>query len=87
MAIDGLDPLPPVAELLENLAGALEGQARDEELLRPESAEIALPVELELRPKEDGRLMLGMSPPTQWITTSVMPVWHGLRIRVDVVGE
>ncbi|EWY41500.1 hypothetical protein N825_27685 [Skermanella stibiiresistens SB22] len=43
---------------------------------------IDLPVELEVRVGEDGRVALGSEPPTQYTDTSVMPVFHRLRITL-----
>ena len=60
--------------------GGESGELRTEEVL------LDLPVELELRVAEDGSVRIGGAPPTQRIRTSVMPVFHRMRLRV-VRGE
>lgn len=43
---------------------------------------IDLPVELEVLVDGDGRVRLGGEPPTQFTATSVMPVFHRMRITL-----
>ncbi|UEM21763.1 hypothetical protein JL100_003070 [Skermanella mucosa] len=50
--------------------------------LAVESMTIDLPVELEVLVDDDGRVRLGGEPPTQVTATSVMPVFHRMRITL-----
>lgn len=44
---------------------------------------LATPVELELTVDESGRVTaLGGSTPTQWTATTVLPVFHTMRLRI-----
>lgn len=45
---------------------------------------VDLPFELDLLPDGEGRWQLDAAPPTQHLETSVMPVWHRVRLRVSV---
>ena len=41
-----------------------------------------LPIELDIRVDEGGVRELGISPPTQIVETTVMPVFHRLTVRI-----
>jgi len=47
------------------------------------SLALDLPVELSVRPGTDGRLTVLASPPTQRIATTVLPVFHRMRLRIE----
>ncbi|MBL9027055.1 MAG: hypothetical protein JNL21_32970 [Myxococcales bacterium] len=77
------DALPSLAAMI----GALLDQEDDAEpevegAPRIESMTIELPVELALEAGESDALATRCSPPTQYTKTSVMPVFHKLRVRV-----
>ena len=75
--------LPGLSELIEMLvepALATEGDLSVEEMT------VDLPVELQLT-EDAGRLGLFGSAPTQQIATSVLPVWHRVRLRIGVQND
>lgn len=82
---DLLDDLPPV-DLIpfgDFLAGlvALDPQVGDDQMtLWVERMNLELPVELGIGWDERGQLAVEASPPTQHLATSVLPVFHQLRV-------
>ncbi len=42
-----------------------------------------LPIEIQTLRDEEKQMQLGVSPPTQWLETSVMPVWHRVRVTLE----
>lgn len=80
----GGDPLIPVSELISNMARFI-GQIGDPDsgqVLTVEQLNFDLPVELQLEIDDQGRLNLKAAPPTQQIETSVMPVFHQIKLSV-----
>ena len=78
------DPLalPSARALVAGLAIAADSIiASDDAAIVPETITIELPIEVELS-EEGSELALRASPPTQYTQTSVMPVFHALRVRV-----
>jgi hypothetical protein len=76
--------LPRLAEFLGGML-ALDRAASDAVLV--DRLEFDLPVELDLQMAPAGGLTLGASPPTQWIATTVMPVFHRMRLRIEAQGD
>ncbi len=76
--IDGLDPLPALGRFVADLLSL----DPDEDGGHVAALTIAMPVELDALALGDRVLALGASPPTQRIATSVLPVFHGLRITL-----
>jgi hypothetical protein len=68
-------PLPPLAELVAALAD-LEGDVET----GLDEIRVGLAVELVVGGGEDSRVR--GSTPTQWTETTVMPVFHRLRLRI-----
>ena len=83
--INPADRLPALAEFLADLAGAasVDPDFAGAETLSISEIKIDLPIELNLL-EESGAWQLDASPPTQKIETSIMPVWHRVRLRVMV---
>ena len=83
--IDPSDRLPALSEFLAELAGAasVDADFAGEETIWISEIKIDLPIELNLL-EELGAWQLDASPPTQKIETTVMPVWHRVRLRVAV---
>ena len=83
--IDESDRLPALSEFLAELAGvaSVEADSEAEEAVSISEINIDLPFELNLL-QESGAWQLDAAPPTQMIDTTVMPVWHQVRIRVTV---
>jgi hypothetical protein len=84
-AIDPSDRLPALAEFLAELAGAasVDPDSAGEETISVSEIKVDLPIELNLL-EELGRWQLDAAPPSQKIETTVMPVWHRVRLRVTV---
>jgi hypothetical protein len=83
--IDPADRLPSLGTFLGELAGAAcaEPAESGDTFLFVSEIGLALPFELDLL-EEGGMWQLDASPPTQKIETTIMPVWHRVRIRVRV---
>lgn len=87
---DEEDRFPGLAELLEDVLTPQWAQARDpldgerSMAMYIERLQLELPIEIETRQDHEGRSTLGVSPPTQWIETSVQPVLHGLRVTLEL---
>lgn len=83
--IDPTDRLPTLGEFFGELAGAAcaEPARSPDGVLFVREIALDLPFELDLL-EESGAWQLDASPPTQKIETTIMPVWHRVRIRVRV---
>ncbi len=78
------EALVPLASLIEGLA-AVGGQQRDEQLgvsMSIESMKLDLPVELDILTDDNGQVIIGGAPPTQYTETTIMPVFHQLKMTV-----
>ena len=58
-------------------------EAAGEETIWVSEIKVDLPIELNVL-QEQGVWQLDAAPPTQKIETTVMPVWHRVRLRVSV---
>lgn len=78
------DALPSLAAMIGALLSQEDDDVEPEVEGSPfiESMTIELPVELALEAGESDALATRCSPPTQYTKTSVMPVFHKLRVRV-----
>jgi hypothetical protein len=61
----------------------VEPEVAGDEVLAVSEIKLDLPFELDLL-QEQGAWQLDAAPPTQKIETTVMPVWHRLRLRVSL---
>jgi hypothetical protein len=61
----------------------VDADPREEGIVSISEMNIDLPFELDLLQESDA-WQLDAAPPTQKIETTVMPVWHRLRLRVTV---
>ncbi len=78
-------------QLLEDLA-TIEGRSAgstEEQLvvMEIESAELEVPVQLDLLVEENGKVVLGAVPPLYDVATSFDPVFHQLKITLVPVSE
>jgi len=85
----GDESLPTLSELVAGLADI--GEEAEDAGMRAESVEVDLPVEFYVRPASDGEDdgddsdgSIECSPPTQYTETSIMPVFHRLKIRIGL---
>lgn len=83
--IDLSDRLPGLSEFLAELAGAVivDPDSEAEGTISVSEIKIDLPIELNLL-EELGAWQLDAAPPTQKVETTVMPVWHRVRLTVTV---
>lgn len=83
--IDESDRLPPLSEFLAELAGvaSVDADSEIEEAVSISEINFDLPFEMNLL-EESGTWQLDAAPPTQKVETTVMPVWHRVRLRVTV---
>ncbi|MCC6318284.1 MAG: hypothetical protein IT361_11400 [Gemmatimonadaceae bacterium] len=79
---DDPDDLPPLALLLGGLVPKSDpddDEGAESQMMEIDQVSLDLAIECHVRP--DGNVVA--SPPTQYIATSVMPVFHRLRLRVE----
>lgn len=95
---DDEDALPPLAEVVASLVPVFGDEANEvnedheAELLPPvavaplrlEQITLAFPLELEAHTAAGRLVALGASPPTQYTETTIMPVFHHLRLTIGV---
>lgn len=84
MPFDARDPFPETASLLDQVLQAVidapEAYPQAPHVL--DTLSLDLPVELSVELRTDTRQRIDMSTPTQTVETSVMPVWHQLRVTL-----
>jgi hypothetical protein len=74
----------PIAQLVEELT------SYDKQIVDPETGyamtleqvTVDMPIELKVAVNPDGTVKLTGSPPTQLVSTTIMPVFHHMRLRV-----
>lgn len=49
-----------------------------------ETLKLDVPIEIQPMRDEENNFLMGTSPPTQWIETSVQPVLHRLRLTLEL---
>jgi hypothetical protein len=65
----------------------VDGYLFDEEwqvATRLEDVEMSIPIQLDLHVNDDGRVTIGGSPPLFYVDTTVMPVFHQLKVTINV---
>lgn len=65
----------------------VEGYLLDEKwqtATRLENVEMEIPIQLDLHVNDDGLLTIGSSPPLFYVNTTVMPVFHQLKVTISV---
>ncbi|WP_404338215.1 hypothetical protein AB2M62_04700 [Sphingomonas sp. MMS12-HWE2-04] len=76
--IERLDPLPPLGAFVGELMDVID----PEDPAGLERITVDMPLELDLLSGGGQILALGASPPTQRIETSILPVFHRLRVTL-----
>jgi len=96
MSDEGLsdeDRYPNLSDLLEDfltpqIEMATDPMQPEQQMgLFVEKLQLDLPIELQTLRDEQGELLLGVSPPTQWIETSVEPVLHRVNVTLTLDEE
>jgi hypothetical protein len=84
-------PQPPDRTLYRPIAQFVEELAHyDKQIVDPETGyamtleqvTVDMPIELKVAVNPDGTVKLISSPPTQLVQTTIMPVFHHMRLRV-----
>ena len=84
------DRFPGLAELLEDLLTPQLAQhvdpfdADQAMAMYIEKLALDMPIEVQELLDDDNQFSLGTSPPTQWIETSVQPVWHRVSVTLEL---
>lgn len=76
----------PLAEVVEQLTGWDEILADPQtgSTMHVEAVKLEMPLELRVQADQTGKLTLNGSAPTQTTETAIMPVFHRLKLRVEV---
>ena len=79
------DRLPSLADFLAELADAatVDPEVSGDDMMLVSELKVELPIEFNLV-QEQGVWQLDAAPPMQKIETTVMPIWHQVRLRVSV---
>jgi hypothetical protein len=81
--------LLPLAEIVYALS-EIEGAVGDDAWgmkMSVDEIEIDMPLEFDIMTDDNGKIVLGGSPPTQTIETSFMPVFHRVKIGIKILSE
>lgn len=82
---DGPDDwsLPTVASLVAALADIDEtAEVLSEGTLSIDALSVASPIELDVAVDEEGAVRITGSTPTQWTETTILPVFHAIRLTI-----
>lgn len=76
----------PLAEVVEQLTGweDLLISPDSDRTMHVESIDVEMPLELRVNADETGRVSLNASAPTQATETTVMPVFHRLKLHLTI---
>ncbi|NER30146.1 MAG: hypothetical protein F6J89_21625 [Symploca sp. SIO1C4] len=76
----------PLAEVVEQLTDWDEilADSQTGSTMHVEAVKLEMPLELGVQADETGKLSLNGSAPTQTVETTIMPVFHRLKLRVEV---
>ncbi len=76
--------LMPFAQLVDKLTDYEKQIGTPEQgcVMAIEQLTVDMPIELKVTVNPDGTCTVKGSPPTQGVQTTVMPVWHQMRLRV-----
>jgi hypothetical protein len=80
-----LGPFATLVECLGDLEVVVDPVTGDG--MRVERAVLDLPIELDVGVDDDGVVVLATAPPTQHVETTIMPVFHQVRIEIGVDGS
>lgn len=75
----------PFFEYVQKLSEFEKSSFTDEEksfTISIESVSVETPFELDIQMDEDGKLIIGASPPLYYVQTTVTPVFHSMKIKM-----
>ena len=52
-----------------------------------EEVDLSMPVQLDLLVQDDGEVTLGSSPPLYYADTTIMPVFHQMKVKIRVTKK
>lgn len=77
--------LLPVSQFMAAL-GDIQGEIRNEvSSMSIENIKIEMPFEMDIKNDDNDNLVLSSSPPTQKIETSFMPVFHKIKLNIEIL--
>lgn len=81
--------LMPFAQLVEELTNYEKQQVNHKTglVMTIEQLTVDMPIELKVTVNNDGKVNIKGSPPTQLVKTTVMPVFHQMRLRIVKDGD
>ncbi|ELR72568.1 hypothetical protein C900_01242 [Fulvivirga imtechensis AK7] len=56
----------------------------EEMVMRAESVSLDFPMQLDIRVLESGEIKIGSSPPLYYVDTTIMPVFHQMKLNITV---
>jgi hypothetical protein len=68
----------------------VEGYLYEPEMLASvqlKSVDLSMPMQLDLHVRKDGSLSLGGSPPLYYADTTIMPVFHQIKIKIELTEK
>lgn len=74
-----------ISDFVQELAD-MEGQVGSEAIgvsMEIEKATMELPVELDIQVDDQGKVYLGAIPPMYYVETTIMPVFHQIKLKVE----
>ncbi|WP_163664379.1 hypothetical protein [Adonisia turfae] len=79
-----LDPLLPFADLVHSLTDYEKQRVNSEtgQVLTVEAIKVDMPIELRVTVDDAGQVTLKGAAPTQRTTTTVLPVFHRMQMRI-----
>lgn len=77
--------LPTLSEFVRTLIVHDSSGAPGLGVMEVERLDVDLPVEMDVTALADTVARVGVGPPTQWVETTVMPVFHRLRLTVEAI--
>ena len=78
------DPLPPFNQLVSHLADYNQQWVDPDtgQTLTVEQLQVEMPIELRVTVADDGSVSLQGAPPTQRTETTILPVFHQMKLRI-----
>ncbi|MEM7374370.1 MAG: hypothetical protein AAF587_37595 [Bacteroidota bacterium] len=81
------EALVPISTFMEDLSD-INGEVSDMQAgirMQVQKAEIGLPIQLDIHVDDQGKVILGASPPLYYTETSYSPVFHQVEVRLEIV--
>ena len=77
--------MPTLSEFVRTLVVHESTGAPGMGAMQVERLDVDLPVEMDVTALGETVARVGMGPPTQWVKTTVMPVFHRMRLTVEAI--